>query len=452
MPSKVFISYRRDDAKWQAREIYRALTAVLPQDHVFMDIDSIPPGADFVQILEGWVEQCDILLALIGKDWIDTLDPKSGKRRLENPQDFVRIEVRKALARGVPVVPVLLDGAAMPDVGRLPNDLKGLVRRNAEFVVHRTVDADVGRLIAKLGLAEGRGKRPKLGYGMPVALALLLAVGGAGWLKRAYLEKQYYWFTEVRPHILTPAQERSLAPQQSFRECVEDCPEMVVVPAGEFEMGSREGAGMPNERPQHAVTIKAPFAVSKFEATFADWDACVSFGSCRQVDDDGWGRERRPVINVSWDDAKQYVDWLSRLTGKSYRLLSEAEWEYAARANSRTAYSFGDDPAQLAQYAWYSADPEGLTHAVGGKKANAFGLYDMHGNVWEWVEDCYRENYDGVPNDGTAFLSGDCSERVGRGGSWYSDPEKLRSAMRGWNATGYRDNQLGFRVARTLAP
>src|SRR4051812_10594936 len=109
MPSKVFISYRRDDAKWQAREIYRSLTQVLPHDHVFMDIDSIPPGADFVDILEGWVEKCDILLALIGAGWIDAIDPKTGRRRLENPNDFVRIEVRKGLARGIPVVPVLLD-------------------------------------------------------------------------------------------------------------------------------------------------------------------------------------------------------------------------------------------------------------------------------------------------------------------------------------------------------
>jgi ribosomal protein L7/L12 len=158
MPSKVFISYRREDTKWQAREIYRALTAVLPREHVFMDIDSIPPGADFVDILEGWVEQCDILLALIGKGWIDVVDPKSGKRRLENPQDFVRVEVRKGLKRGIPVVPVLLDGAPIPEPSRLPNDLKSLARRNAEFIEHRTVDTDVERLIRRLKLAQDAGQ------------------------------------------------------------------------------------------------------------------------------------------------------------------------------------------------------------------------------------------------------------------------------------------------------
>lgn len=153
--ARVFISYRRDDAKWQAREIYRALVQVLPREHVFMDIDSIPLGTDFVDVLEGWVEQCDILLVLIGSGWADATDSKTGYRRLENPNDFVRIEVRKALARGVPVVPVLLDGAPMPDPDKLPADLKLLTRRTAEFVEHRTVDTDVDRLIRKLGLVQG---------------------------------------------------------------------------------------------------------------------------------------------------------------------------------------------------------------------------------------------------------------------------------------------------------
>ena len=152
MPSTVFISYRRDDAKWQAREIYRALTHVLPREQVFMDVDSIPPGADFVQVLEGWVEQCDVVLALIGVGWLDVVNPNTGRPRLEDPNDFVRIELRNGLARGIPVVPVLLDGAPMPETARLPDDLKGLVRRNAEFIEHRTADSDVDRLIRKLGL------------------------------------------------------------------------------------------------------------------------------------------------------------------------------------------------------------------------------------------------------------------------------------------------------------
>ena len=154
MPTKVFISYRRDDSKYQARGVYAAFQQVLPREDLFMDIDSIPPGADFVNVLEGWVDQCDILLALIGSGWASANDPKTGRRRLENPNDFVRIELREALARNIPVVPVLLDGAPMPNLDDLPDDIKTLVRRQAEFVEYRTFDADINRLIKKLGLSN----------------------------------------------------------------------------------------------------------------------------------------------------------------------------------------------------------------------------------------------------------------------------------------------------------
>jgi hypothetical protein len=153
MAAKVFISYRRDDSRYQAREIHRAFCQVLPRDHVFMDIDTISPGANFPKILKGWVNQCEVLLALIGPGWIDANDPKTNSRRLDNPKDFVRVEIGEALARGIPVVPVLLDGTPMSDVSLLPDDLKGLVDRQAEFLEYRTFDTDVERLIRKLGLA-----------------------------------------------------------------------------------------------------------------------------------------------------------------------------------------------------------------------------------------------------------------------------------------------------------
>ncbi len=158
MTVKVFISYRREDTKWQAREIFRTLTQRLPREHVFMDVDSIPPGTDFVSILEGWVDQCSVLLVLIGPNWVDAIDSKTSKRRLENPNDFVRIEVRKGLARGIPVVPVLIDGAQIPRAEQLPYDLQPLVRRNAEFVELRTVEADVARLVNKLGVVPAAGQ------------------------------------------------------------------------------------------------------------------------------------------------------------------------------------------------------------------------------------------------------------------------------------------------------
>jgi hypothetical protein len=159
MALKVFISYRRADANYPARMIYNALCAVLPRDDVFMDVDSIPLGADFVETLEGWVEKCEILLALIGPGWTDAIDPKTSRKRLQNDNDFVRVEIREALKRGINVVPVLLDGTPMPDPEDLPDDLKRLVRRQAQFVDFRTFDADVGRLLKKLGLKVTKPRR-----------------------------------------------------------------------------------------------------------------------------------------------------------------------------------------------------------------------------------------------------------------------------------------------------
>lgn len=204
------------------------------------------------------------------------------------------------------------------------------------------------------------------------------------------------------------------------------------------------------------MTFARPFAVGRFEVTFAEWDACVAEDGCPRADsptegpghDEGWGRGRRPVINVSWQDANLYILWLSSKTGQRYRLLSEAEWEYAARGGTRSAYGWGrntisDDDANFnSQF--------GRTVPVGGYPANGFELYDMHGNVWEWVGDCWNQTYSGGPVDGSAWTQGDCSRRVRRGGSWNDTSENLRSANRSRNETGLRDYGIGFRVARTL--
>jgi formylglycine-generating enzyme required for sulfatase activity len=261
---------------------------------------------------------------------------------------------------------------------------------------------------------------------------------------------------EFGPYVLSPAAERALKPGASFRECAKDCPEMVVVPAGRFTMGSpaSEPGRYDDEGPQHGVAIARPFAVAKFDVTFADWDACVAVGGCPQADDSGYGRDAKPAINVSWDEAQQYVAWLSKMTGKPYRLLSEAEWEYAARAGATTAYYWG---AALGKG---NANCDGCgsqwdakeTSPVDSFKPNGFGLYDMAGNVWQWVEDCRHSDYNGAPSDGSAWTTGDCKYRVVRGGSWNLGPQILRSANRSWDAAGIRDLDLGFRVGRTLTP
>lgn len=256
--------------------------------------------------------------------------------------------------------------------------------------------------------------------------------------------------------VLTAEQEKDTAvkPGSDFKECANACPTMIVIPAGTFMMGSpaSEKARSGDEGPQHKVKIARPFAVSRTEVTFSEWDACVAAGACAAAGDHGWGRDDRPVINVDWSDAKQYVAWLSRITGKEYRLLSEAEWEYAARGRNPARFSFGDAEHQLDQYAWYSKNSSGKTQPVANKKANAFGLFDMHGNVWEWTEDCYVDDYTKAPTDGSAITVTPGCRRVVRGGSWGDGPRSLRSAYRVWDSTVLRDYGIGFRVARTLNP
>jgi formylglycine-generating enzyme required for sulfatase activity len=236
---------------------------------------------------------------------------------------------------------------------------------------------------------------------------------------------------------------------------------MVVVPAGEFMMGSpaSEAERFNDEGPQRTVRI-AWFAVGKFEILFAEWDACVTAGGCKhRPEDQGWGRGRRPVINVSWDDiTRDYVPWLSRKTGKTYRLLTEAEWEYAARAGTTTPFSMGwtitTDQANFDGNYTYGGNSKGQnrrrTVEVGSYQPNALGIHDMHGNVWEWVQDCYKDSYLSAPWDGSALADAPGCSRVLRGGSWINDPGNLRSANRIRDTPVYRDIYVGFRLARAL--
>jgi formylglycine-generating enzyme required for sulfatase activity len=262
--------------------------------------------------------------------------------------------------------------------------------------------------------------------------------------------------------VLTAEQEKVQAakPGSDFKECSNGCPVMIVIPAGKFIMGSSENepGREINEGPQHEAMIAKPFAAGKYAVTFAEWDACAADGGCpsnKNPSDAGWGRGNRPVINVSWSDTQEYVAWLSKKTGKDYRLLSEAEWEYVARAGTTTRYFWGDDIGKG------NANCNGCgsqwdlqqTAPMGSLKPNAFGLYDMLGNVWEWVEDGWHESYSGAPTDVSAWLWGsDPSYRVVRGGSWRNETEQLRAAARVKRHIKVRFDTLGLRVARTVKP
>jgi formylglycine-generating enzyme required for sulfatase activity len=291
------------------------------------------------------------------------------------------------------------------------------------------------------------------------AVALVIASGLLAWWQEVWLKERIYVLADVYP--LKTARERALKPMETFKECT-DCPEMLMVPAGSFMMGSPAGQGANNEHPQHNVTIANPFALAKFELTFDEWEACIRLGPCEgyRPDDRGGRRGRRPVINVSWLDAQRYVAWLAKLTGKPYRLLTEAEYEYASRAGTRTAYPWGDD-VELNGKAMANCDECGSwsfdTAPVGSFAANAFGLYDMVGNVLEWTEDCYKDdgvrgpsNYSGAPTDGLPWIIELCLSRVLRGGAWNYPADSVRSAYRVGYGIDTRHDNIGFRVARTL--
>jgi len=237
------------------------------------------------------------------------------------------------------------------------------------------------------------------------------------------------------PAILAPA----TTPEATFKDC-DDCPDMVVIPAGRHLMGSKDAS---SEQPQHPVTIQS-FAMGTFEVTQEQWYAVMGMLPS------GFKGRTLPVEKVSWDDAQSFAKKLSEKTGKNYRLPSESEWEYAARAGSQTNYYFGDNENDLGRYAWFSGNSGNTTHPVGEKAPNAFGLHDMLGNVWEWTADCWNDSYNGAPSDGRAWTSGFCGQRVVRGGAWSYKPQYSRSAWRGGVESSYRGSYGGFRLARLL--
>ena len=533
---KVFISYRHDDSAGHAGRVHDRLVQAFGRDLLFMDVDAIPLGVDFIKVLREEVAKCDVLLAVIGTHWLDARD-EEGNRRLDSAADFVRIEIATALQRGIPVIPILLDGAKIPKVQQLPQDLEGLVARNGLDVRHASFHADIDKLITGLkggvihadapnafsslqrrttnqtvagGAMERRAMGPRW-----VVISLGAAIV-AGAIAAALIVKQQTEQTpqppaasvqlsppvvQQSPVIAQPApssapqpppakieaspktaqlpslpraaqppfvpipstREHALQPGDSFKEC-DNCPEMVVVPIGSFIMGSPEteiGRGR-NEGPQHKVTFVYRFAVGRFSVTFDEWDACVTDGGCNGYSppDQGWGRGRRPVINVSRNDIKAYLAWLSHKTAMSYRLPSEAEREYVTRAGTTTPFWWGSSiSTSQANYKGteiYGDDGvrgefRNQSLPVDSFAPNPWGFYQVHGNVSEWTDDCWHDNYIDAPSDGSAWTAPNCNQHVRRGGSIGSPPSALRSASRFFSPPTV-EPFLGFRVVRVLTP
>jgi formylglycine-generating enzyme required for sulfatase activity len=313
---------------------------------------------------------------------------------------------------------------------------------------------EMRRALEQTARSQRRTRRLTWGIGalMLATIASLLGVifkEEIGGLVFQYTTVRRYIAANFTAYVLTADAERALKPGDPFRECAKECPEMVVVPAGVFRMGSpdSEPDRLPSEGPVHTVTITRPFAVGRFEVTWDEWGACVAMRGCdgRPTGDAGYEKGHKPVINVTWDQAKAYTAWLSRMTGKPYRLLTEAEWEYAARGVTSVdavhgPFPWGDDPlyvcrhANVADLSFRRARVQGdiancddghaFTAPVGSFPANSFGLHDMHGNVWEWVEDGWHSSYAGnLPSDGSEWKDdADTSRHVVRGGSWYDWP------------------------------
>ncbi len=297
-----------------------------------------------------------------------------------------------------------------------------------------TLPNEVHFVVARAALSVNRFKLAK-----DAANQYLSVAGTSG----KYYGDSQELLEEVRAKIREEARAKWLSPN-----------EMVVIPGGRFQMGCLSGKSCGrDEKPVHEVRM-ASFGMSKYEVTYEEYDRFTAETGRARAEDKGWGRGRHPVINVSWEDAVAYTKWLSEKTGERYRLPSEAEWEYAARAGSTTKYSWGNEIGHN------RANCDGCgsqwdnekTAPVGSFSPNAWGLHDMHGNVWEWVGDCWNKRYKGAPTDGSAWETGNCESRVLRGGSWSNQPEFLRAAIRYWSSTGARYYSFGFRVARTLTP
>ena len=473
-----------------------------------MDVDAIPPGTDFVDHLDQQVAKCRAFLSVIGPGWLGDLN------RLHDEADFIRVEIVSALTRPeIPIIPVLIDDAKMPAAEELPEPMRKFVRRAGIVLPHdhfsavvdgrltsvlrdamaqaegepsshetntaatesrETVssngrthgDSAAGRVVAPKAVTESsvsdRGPETStIGKSFANARLRRSAYGIGAVLGAAAVAAGLFYGLALDPAtglkssatvdpVTTPA-----VKVKEFSDCI-GCPTMVEIPAGQFRMGSPqdERGRVSAEGPQHVVNIK-PFAIARTEVTYEQWAACVKGGGCTSKpdpDDRNWGRQKRPVVDISWHDAKEYIAWLNlQVAGSNpYYLPSEAEWEYAARGGTSEyqAYPWGRQ--------WdgsKAASGLGQTRPVASYPANDFGLFDMIGNVWEWTQDCWRDSYSGAPDDGSARESSDggvCNDRVVRGGSSADRPEKLRSAHRlkmGSNTTIHR---IGFRPARRI--
>ncbi len=436
---RIFLCYRRRDSRGVAGRIYDRLCQHFDDDAIFMDITSIPFGEEFREQIDSAVGQCDVVLAVIGSRW-------SGKtkasRRIDDPRDFVRIELESALKRGIPVIPILIDHARMPGEADLPPSLARLAFRSA-------IDVDQGR--------DFHTHVDRLIRGIEF-----------------HFQKSSTATVKEPRETTILSVDRESAPSSPVRELTNSLGMALVrIEADSFLMGTTKDQvdqlmrlfpdskreWFDNEQPQHPVKISRPFYLGIHEVTQGQYQAVMGDNPSNFK-----GSDDLPVEKMSWVDAVKFCNKLSErekrtpfyrivgteatvVGGNGYRLPTEAEWEYACRARSTTLYPFGDDADKLDAHAWYSSNADSKTHPVGQKLPNAWGLHDMLGNVWEWCADGYDEKYyaSSPPADPPGAIG--ASHRVFRGGGWDFYPWCCRPAYRYRDAPVGRGNLLGFRVA-----
>ena len=475
--TKIFISYRREDSADATGRIGDWLRNYFGEEKIFTDVDNIPLGVDFRTHLDDEVSQCDVLLAVIGIDWLSAKN-SDGELRLNDPSDFVRIEIESALRRDIPVIPLLVRGASVPQSNQLPESIADLAFRNAQKIrPDSDFKHDANRLVRNLVkhlesdtpeqtktvpvtsesiddslLRVGRWQSTKQKW-IGVVISISAIVVG---LYKFSLEEQIEQQPQQQGTQSSDMEEPSPSPAIPVTDFI--APEMVKIPPGSFMMGSVTGDD--NERPVHEVTVPG-FELARNELTWAEWQRCEDDGGCIAVARPGFISQidaskklSHPVVKVSIERVNEYLAWINEKTGLTYRLPSEAEWEYATRAGSTTDYYWGNAIGEnQANCDGCGSQWDGQSTApVGSFSENPFGLNDMHGNVLEWVADCWHDNYEGAPTDGTAWVAS-CSAdnaRPMRGGSLDDVPEKLRAAKRVGNHINYWLHTGGFRLARTL--
>jgi len=537
--STVFISYRRENTAGEARALFNDLISRLGEGSVFMDVDSIALGRDFRSVLQETTASCDVMLVLIGRNWADARDD-AWRVRLENPTDYMRLEIELALKRDIAVTPVLVQGAHMPAPEDLPTEIRDLAYRNGFELSHNRWESDVGEMVRRLDLdgrtGDDRAKPITLGRSTP-ALTGPRCIPNAPAIPQAEPQQGLLWprvrltrrqtlgiaaLTVVgtgavvaapsirrlltRPALRTISFDAATAGERGARKAAEKYSavvftetlglsaglDMVSIPAGSFVMGSPEDEPerQPDEGPQHRVTL-ASFFVGRSPVTQAQWTAVVLTHPERiNRDLDPKPSFFRgidlPVESITWNEAEEFCVRLAAITGRDYRLPSEAEWEYACRAGTMMPFNFGPTiTSELANYCGtggavcgdsggksiatdvyadvkytsgaYGQGPvgifRGMTTRPGTFLPDRFGLYDMHGNVWEYCLDQATDSYADVPSDGTAYLSGASDAwRILRGGSWSHNPAMCRSAFRDSldpSSSGWQ-GRIGLRIVCTL--